>query len=99
MLRARSIVGRLRPGDVVGQTTLLSPRPSRAALRSSGNCRLLRIERDAFLALAQRRPWLGVQLLEKLGGKLSRDLNHARTRQERAISNNAAALVDSTERF
>ncbi len=57
----------LRPGDHVGATTLLAPRPARATLTAKEMARLLVLKRDPFWALVKSRPWLGVGLLERLG--------------------------------
>lgn len=64
----------LKPGDHLGETTLLSPRPCRSTLRASQISRLLVLEGEAFQELLKGRPWLGVSLLERLARKLSVEL-------------------------
>ena len=62
----------LLAGDHWGETALLHPRPSDHALVAATDSRVLVLDRDGFLALARSRPHLGVALLERLGGRLSR---------------------------
>ena len=47
-----SEIGRLGPGDVVGEIALLHNAPRMATVRAVTNCTLLTIERDEFLAAA-----------------------------------------------
>jgi serine/threonine protein phosphatase PrpC len=69
---------RLRPGDHVGETTLLNARPCRATLRAAQVSRLLVLESEVFLEIIKGRPWLGVSLLERLARRLSVDLDRER---------------------
>jgi len=70
-------LGTLAPGDYTGLTTLLHPRPARAALRATTAGRLLRLDKSSFWKLVRERPWLGVGLLERLGRRLSSTLDVA----------------------
>lgn len=72
-----TVHGKLGPGDHVGATTLLSPRRARASLRARGEGRLLILQRDPFWQIIRQRPWLGVDLLERLGRQLSQDLDRS----------------------
>ncbi len=67
--------GILGPGEHAGATTLLGPRSARARLRALEPGRVLVMQRDPFWKLIRTRPWLGVGLLERLGRRLSRDLD------------------------
>jgi serine/threonine protein phosphatase PrpC len=67
--------GVLDTGEHAGATTLLSPRRARATLTALGTARLLILERKPFWKLIKARPWLGVGLLERLGRRLSKDLD------------------------
>ena len=75
--RGDDTTAELEAGDHLGATTLLYPRQSRATVRATSPTRVLALEREDFLALAQERPWLGVALLQRLGRRLSRDLDRA----------------------
>lgn len=75
--RAGSVVGQLQAGDLVGETTLLHERPARSTLRATEPTRLLSIDGQAIKSLVQRRPYLGILLLEKLGKRLGRTLDRA----------------------
>lgn len=69
--------GILAAGEHVGATTLLGPRAARATLTALERSRLLIMRRKPFWALIRARPWLGVGLLERLGRRLSRDLDRS----------------------
>ncbi len=69
--------GELEPGDHAGATTMLSPRRARATLTAKEYSRLLILKRKPFWKLIRRRPWLGVSLLERLGRRLSLDLDRS----------------------
>ncbi len=74
--------GELGPGDYAGATTLIKPRPSRATLVALEPSRLLRLTGEAFSRLIRTRPWLGIFLLERLGNKLSADLDRSYLQRE-----------------
>jgi serine/threonine protein phosphatase PrpC len=67
--------GVLTSGDHAGATTLLGPRKTRATLTALEASRLFILERAPFWKLIRARPWLGVGLLERLGRRLSHDLD------------------------
>jgi serine/threonine protein phosphatase PrpC len=67
--------GVLETGEHAGATTLLSPRRARATLTAQQDSRMLILERKPFWKLIKARPWLGVGLLERLGRRLSKDLD------------------------
>ncbi len=69
--------GELDPGEHAGVTTLLAPRNARATLTATKPSRLLILQHEPFWALIKARPWLGVGLLERLGRKLSLDLDRS----------------------
>ena len=56
---------------------MLSPRRARATLTAKEYSRLLVLKRKPFWKLIRRRPWLGVSLLERLGRRLSLDLDRS----------------------
>lgn len=62
-------------GQHVGITALLRPRPARATLRAIAPTSLLVLSGARFWQLLKARPWLGVNLLERLTGELSRGLD------------------------
>jgi serine/threonine protein phosphatase PrpC len=69
--------GELKTGDHAGATTLLSPRKARATVTAAERSKLLMLERRPFWKLIRARPWLGVGLLERLGRRLSTDLDRS----------------------
>lgn len=56
----------LDPGEVWGASTLLVPRAAGATVRVAREARWLIIEGSDLHRLARARPWLGVELLERL---------------------------------
>jgi serine/threonine protein phosphatase PrpC len=82
--RAGQLEGPLAVGDHACATTLLSPRRARATLHADGSGRLLVMKRDPFWRLVRQRPWLGVGLLERLGRRLSIDLDRSTERHDEA---------------
>lgn len=77
--RDGKVIAELGPGDHVGASTLLVSRPAGGTLRTVEPSRLLSLESTSFQELVRRRPWLGVELLERLGRELARELNSRRT--------------------
>jgi len=69
--------GELEPGEHAGVTTLLAPRKARATLTATKSARLLILQHKPFWALIKARPWLGVGLLERVGRRLSLDLDRS----------------------
>lgn len=76
------VLGHLGPSEFAGATTLLGPRPSKARLRATEPSRLLRLSGTEFSRLIRRRPWLGIGLLERLGRRLSEDLDRSYEQRE-----------------
>jgi CRP-like cAMP-binding protein len=72
----------LETGDHLGETTVLSPRRARATVRASELSRMLVLKREPFWKLVRSRPWLGVGLLERLGRRLSLDLDRTIEQRE-----------------
>ena len=64
---AAPVVATLSPGDHIGASTLLLPRPARATVRASEPSRTLSLAYERFHTLTRARPWLGVDLLARLG--------------------------------
>lgn len=87
-------VGELNPGDFVGMTTLLHGRPALASVVAEGTGRMLRLTGADLRQLARRRPFLGIGILDRLGRRLSADL-------ERSYGQRAGdgAEVSASERF
>ena len=75
---AGEILTVLGPGDHVGALSLIVPRIAQASLRTNEPSRLLSLEADAFQGLVRQQPWLGIELLERLGRKLTERLDDAR---------------------
>lgn len=65
----------VRPGDVVGESTLLHPRPCRATLVGKAPGRVLVLPADQFSEMLRRYPGFGIGVLERLGEHLSRRLD------------------------
>jgi serine/threonine protein phosphatase PrpC len=80
--RGGAAVGNLQPGDHTAATTLLEPRPTRATLRTTQEGVLLSLDRDAFWRLVKQRPWLGINMLERLVRKLSHELDSSIDRRD-----------------
>lgn len=78
----QGVLGHLGPSEFAGATTLLKPRPSRARLRATEPSRLLRLSGTEFSRLIRRRPWLGIGLLERIGRRLSEDLDRSYEQRE-----------------
>lgn len=88
--------GELHSGDHVGATTLLSPRRAGASLTALGDCRIMILKRDPFWKLVRERPWLGVGLLERLGRRLSLDLD--RSIEQREGNETESSSIEPRER-
>ncbi len=87
-------IGELGPSDFAGVTTLIKARVSRARLRAVEPSRLLCLSSAAFSKLVRRRPWLGIFLLERLGNKISGDLDRSYQQRE-----GSAGMIRVRERF
>ena len=97
--RGDDTTAELEAGEHLGATTLLYPRQSRASVRAASPTRVLVLEREAFLALTRERPWLGVALLQRLGRRLSRDLDRALDGAASRKGNGGGAMYEPAELF
>lgn len=82
IMRGDEVLGELTEGQHTAETTLLKPRPARASLIARGEGSVLRLERDEFWTLVKERPWLGVNLLERMVGFLSEELDESVSRRD-----------------
>ncbi len=75
-------IGHLAPGEAIGETALLSPRPSPATLLTAAPSRLLELAAEDFAELLRHRPRLGALLLQRLGQRavVAFEQAHARLR-------------------
>jgi serine/threonine protein phosphatase PrpC len=64
----------LGSGGSFGASAMVRPRPARATLYARTPCTLLRFDRDALWRVVRARPWLAVELLERLARHLSAEL-------------------------
>jgi len=87
-------VGELTPGEFVGMTTLLHGRSALASVVAEGAGRMLRLTGEDLRQLVRRRPFLGIGILDRLGRRLSADLE--KTYGQRAGD---GAAVSASERF
>jgi serine/threonine protein phosphatase PrpC len=71
VLEGGKAVRRLRAGDSVGEETLFAARPWSRPLHALEDGQMLIIGGGRFRELARLRPWLGVELLSRLGRMLS----------------------------
>jgi CRP-like cAMP-binding protein len=77
------VLGELTEGRHTAETSLLEPRPARATLiAEEGGGTLLRLRREAFWKLVRDRPWLGVNLLQRLVAFLSQQLDESVSRRD-----------------
>jgi serine/threonine protein phosphatase PrpC len=83
-------VGTLGRSDHAGATTLLEPRPARSSVRAATNGHLLRLDGKRFAILIRERPWLGIGLLERLGRRLSADLDRSYVQRDGSTDNPVA---------
>lgn len=87
-------VGELSPGDFVGMTTLLHGRAALSSVVAEEPGRMLRLTGEDMRQLSRKRPFLGIGILDRLGRRLSADLERSyaqRTGDE--------ATVSASERF
>ena len=91
------VVGELAAGAHTGSTTLLSPRPARASLVSEGPSTVITLGSEQFWWLVKARPWLGVNLLERLVEELGRELESSIARRDDGID--ATSALDPYERL
>ncbi|MBX3250690.1 MAG: cyclic nucleotide-binding domain-containing protein [Myxococcales bacterium] len=77
VLRDGARVALLPAGAHFGEMALLNQRPRSATVRASTDCRLLHLPRDAFYAVVQRSPVVGVKFLWRLAQTLGVRLDDA----------------------
>lgn len=82
MIRDGQLIGQLGIGEHTGATTLLYPRAARSELRASNNATVATFHRRAFWRLCKARPRLGVNLMERLVRRLSRELDDSILRRD-----------------
>ena len=70
-------IARLPAGSHFGDMALLNQRPRTATVRAVGECRMVRLPRDAFYALVQEDTVLGIKFLWRLAQTLSLRLDDA----------------------
>jgi serine/threonine protein phosphatase PrpC len=88
LMRGQHTLLTLGAGESVGHACLVAPRKARATLRAGEGAptQLLELPRDHFDRLLRARPWLGLELLERLGRWLSNQLDDALERAELHLS-------------
>ena len=67
----------VRRGEVLGESTVLRPRPALATVTAHDRCRTLAIDSAALRALVRQEPWFGLEILEVLGVHLSEELDRS----------------------
>ena len=68
--------------DVAFRVEVARSKETRATLRATQDGVLLSLHREAFWRLIQQRPWLGINMLERLVRKLSRELDGSIDRRD-----------------
>jgi len=92
LMRSDRSVGELGAGDCVGEGFLVHERPCRATLVAREPTRILTLTRERFQTLANRRPWLGVELLGRLGKRMGEDLRRAYALVEPSATDSSTTL-------
>jgi len=67
------VAAQLEAGTIVGELALLDPAPRNATVTATSPCRVLVIERDTLLDLAEQRPQVMVEIARVLAGRLRAD--------------------------
>jgi CRP-like cAMP-binding protein len=70
VLRGDRKIQKLRPGDVVGELSLIDGRPRSATVRAVSDVHLLELAGDDFLSVVDRSPRLARNLLRSLSQRL-----------------------------
>lgn len=89
--------GTLRAGAFTGATTLLHPRPARASLVTGEPSTIITLDSERFWWLVKARPWLGVNMLERLVEELGRELETSIARRDDGIE--ATTVLEPYERL
>ena len=92
-----TVVGELEAGAHTGSTTLLHPRPARASLVSVEPSTVITLDSERFWVLVKSRPWLGVNLLERLVEELGRELESSIARRD--DGDDATSALEPYERL
>ena len=87
IMRGDKCIGQLGVGEHTGATTLLHPRAARSSLRASGPATVAIFRRRSFWRLCKARPRLGVNLMERLVRRLSRELDDSIVRRDDGDAN------------
>lgn len=82
LVRGDEEVGTLAPREYAGISALLCPRKARATLRARVASSALLLHRGSLVSLARVRPFLGINLLERLGKELSMSLDDSVARRD-----------------
>ena len=88
MFAVDRLAGKLRQGDAIGATSLITGEPRSATIIASVDTSMLELESEAFRTLIARFP----KLLENLVGILASRLGEASSRQARGSRGEAIAL-------
>ena len=73
--RSGQTIGTLRPGEIVGELSLLDHGPRTATVTCDCECRLLVLDQRQFRSVLESVPSLSVRLLATLSARI-RDLDH-----------------------
>jgi len=79
------LIARLQPGAIVGEIALFGQDRRSAAVASDGNSTLARINADAFNALIDQKPEIGVIVLRNLGRTLCKRLRSSNVQLEAVL--------------
>lgn len=71
VLRGHAEIGRVRPGDLVGELGLLLGRPRAATVIASATIRVARLSRERFVALEREHPSSALRLGEAITGAIT----------------------------
>ena len=83
VIRDGQVLGVLtEAGDTVGTSFLLAACPAAADVEAAAPSRVLMLRHDRFQAFCKRRPWLGIELLARLGRISTASLTRARNRSK-----------------
>jgi CRP/FNR family transcriptional regulator, cyclic AMP receptor protein len=61
-----TLVGRLGPGDILGEMAVFDRQPRSATVRAAGPARILTLEKRAFLRQIHNDPTLAWRILERM---------------------------------
>ena len=78
-------IARLEPGAIVGELALFERMPRSATVVSDGDASLLRLTAEAFNALMDQHPAIGVKVLRNIGRTLSGRLRSSNLQLEAVL--------------